>query len=343
MPDRIDSEEQLDDLLAEPTPLSVDAMQKMEGDLMILGVGGKMGPSLARLARRSADAAGKKNLRILGVSRFSQPGLAGQLNAEGIETIACDLLESAGRGQLPLPENVLIMTAFKFGASDRPDLAWATNVYLPGLLAEQFRMSRLVTFSTGNVYPLVPVDSGGASEATPPRPLGEYAITALGRERMMEYVSHEFQTPVCLLRLNYAVELRYGVLVDLGQKILSGEPIDLGMSRVNIVWQGYANAVALQGFQLASSPADALNLTGPETLRIRTLAEQLGQRLGEEPKFSGEEGETALLNDASRCHERFGPPEVNVEKLLDWTAAWLKAGLPTHGKPTKFQVRDGKF
>ena len=211
------------------------------------------------------------------------------------------------------------------------------------LLAEQFRRSRLVAFSTGNVYPMVSVNSNGADESVPPDPIGEYGITGLGRERLLEYVSHRHQTPVCLLRLNYAVELRYGVPVDIAQRLLAGEPVDLSTSHVNLVWQGYANAVALAAFGLAASPAEVLNLTGPGVLPVRDLAEGLAKRLNVTPTFSGKEGTTALLNDASRCLQRFGQPELNVEQILDLVADWLQAGLPVHGKPTKFQVRDGKF
>ncbi|MEK6237945.1 MAG: epimerase, partial [Planctomycetales bacterium] len=218
-----------------------------------------------------------------------------------------------------------------------------TNTYLPGLLAERFRRSRITAFSTGNVYPLVGIDSGGATEETPLHPVGEYGVTALGRERPLDYASRRHGTPVCVLRLNYAVETRYGVLVDLGQRILADEPIDLSMGAVNCVWQGYANQVALQSLSLASSPPTTLNLTGVRTLQVRALSEELGKRLGKPPRFTGEEGPTALLSDASRCHALFGSPEIDTDRLLGWIAAWLGSGLPTHGKPTKFQVRDGKF
>lgn len=343
LPAQFDSEADLDEFLSRPTPVAVKAMQGMHGDLMILGVGGKMGPSLARLARRSADEARRRDLRVIGVSRFSSPQVRQELDSAGIETIACDLLDQAGRAALHKAANVLLMTAFKFGAAERPDLAWATNCYLPGLLAEQFRDSRVVCFSTGNVYPLVAVDGAGSKETTEPDPIGEYGITALGRERLLQYVSHQYGTPVSLIRLNYAVELRYGVPVDIGLKLLAGEPIDLSTSHVNIVWQGYANAVTLASFALAKSPAQVLNLTGPGVLRVRELATRLAERLGVEAQFTGAEQTTALLNDASRCHELFGLPDVDVETLLDWTARWLKSGGAVHGKPTKFQVRDGKY
>jgi len=343
IPTVITNVDELEELLSRPTKFAMEAMRKLDGDLMILGVGGKMGPSLARQARRAADEAGRKDLRVIGVSRFSSQAVRDELERHRIETIACDLLDEGQRRKLPAVHNVLMMTAFKFGASDRPDLAWATNTYLPALLAEQFHHSRIVAFSTGNVYPLVSVDGRGADESTPPEPVGEYGVTALGRERLISYVSHRYGTPACLVRLNYAVELRYGVPVDLGQAILAGEPIDLSTSHVNIVWQGYANAVALAAFGLAASPPAILNLTGPDVLRVRELAEALGRRLGVAPKFIGQEQTTALLNDAGRCIALFGRPEVDVERILDLVATWLKMNGQVHGKPTKFQVRDGQF
>jgi len=337
------TEEELEDVLSRPTPETVETFRDWVGDLLILGVGGKMGPSLARLARRSADAAGRPDIRIRGVSRFSSPSLRDALERDGIETISCDLLEEPARKHLPDARNVLLMTAFKFGAASRPDLAWAVNTYLPGLLAERFSKARIVCFSTGNVYPLSPVSGPAPTEATPPQPVGEYGITALGRERLLEYVSRAQHTPVCLLRLNYAVELRYGVLVDLAQQLQSGTPIDLRMSCVNLIWQGSANAIALRSFALASSPARVLNVTGPETLRVRDLALGLAQRLGVEPRWSEPEGTQALLSNASASLQLFGPPTIGIEELLDGVAAWVQRGGATLGKPTKFQVQDGKY
>jgi nucleoside-diphosphate-sugar epimerase len=333
----------LEERLSRPTPLSVAALEKLDGDLLVLGMGGKMGPSLVRLARRSADAAGQRDRRVIGVSRFSAAGLRDDLEREGIQTIACDLLDEASRQSLPDAPNVLFMLGHKFSHGDGPSQYWAVNTWLPGVLAERYRNSRIVCFSTGNVYPFTRNDEPAPTEETPTNPIGEYAITALGRERMVEYVSRRYGTPACVLRLNYAIEARYGVLVDLAEKILTRTPIDLTTPCVNIVWQGYANAVALAAFDIVTSPARLLNLTGPGTLRVRELAEQLGQRLGVEPCFEGEEGPTALLNDARRCHEQFGLPDVGLDEMLDLTVAWLRHGGRTLGKPTKFQVRDGKF
>lgn len=334
---------ELEERLSRPTDLSRQAMEAMQGDLLILGVGGKMGPSLARLAKRSAEEVGKQGFKVIGVSRFSTSEVRNELSAAGVQTLACDLLDPLARAKLPQVQNVLLMTAFKFGAAEHPDLAWATNVYLPGALAEQFAQSRLVCFSTGNVYPMVPVESQGCSEEVPVQPVGEYGTTGVGRERLLEFVSRRYGTPVSLVRLNYAVELRYGVLVDLGLQLLAGQPIDLGVSHVNLVWQGYANAVTLHEFAHAASPARHLNLTGPEVLSVRSLAEQLASLLEVPALFTGTPGPHALLNNASRCLAQYGPPDVDVPTLLQWTAVWLKHGGATFNKPTKFQVQDGKY
>lgn len=345
MPDlpSIADEAELEALLSRPSEPVVRAMAALDGDLMILGVGGKMGPSLARLARRAAHEAGRSSMRVIGVSRFSSPALRDELTGEGIETIACDLLDPAARAALPDVPNVLFMLGYKFGARQSPWMAWAMNTYLPGALAEQFHRSRLVVFSTGNVYPFTSPSEPAPTEATACQPVGEYATTALGRERMLQYASDRYGTPVCLLRLNYAVDLRYGVPVDLGLQLLADQPIDLGVPRVNMVWQGYANRVALEAFALATSPAAILNLTGTGTYEVRELALGLGRRLGINPQFVGSEGGASLLNDASRCHALFGPPEYEGEALLDLVAGWLRSGGRTLGKPTKFQVSDGAF
>jgi nucleoside-diphosphate-sugar epimerase len=281
-------------------------------------------------------------MRIIGVARYSTPGSREQMEAAGVETIACDLLDEEARRKLPDCPNVLMMLGYKFSKDALPGLHWAMNTYLPGLLAEQYRRSRIVCFSSGNVYPFTPIDAPQPTEETPCNPVGEYAMTAFGRERMLQYASAKHNTPVCLLRLNYAVEARYGVLVDLAEQIVAGKPIDLATPYVNFVWQGYANSVALEAFSLTKTPADILNLTGPRE-RVRDLVIDLAKRLGVEPKFAGEEGPTALLNDASRCWKLFGEPELIREQLLDMTAEWFKSGGRRLDKPTKFQVRDGKF
>lgn len=337
------SEAELEDLLARPTQLAQHAMRQMQGDLLLLGAGGKMGPSLARLARRAADAAGRTDQRIIAVSRFSDPEIPAQLRAEGIEVLAGDLLDEGFRRQLPQAANVLFLVGHKFSKSDLPGQYWAMNVYLPGLLAEQFARSRIVCFSSGNVYPFTPVGAPAPCEADPTGPVGEYAASVLGREGVLRFASSRYGTPVCLLRLNYAVEARYGVLVDLAKLILAGETISLAVPEVNFVWQGYANAVALAAFAKAASPATLLNVTGLERLRVRDVALELGRRLGIEPKFAGNEGDRALVSDARRCRAWFGEPELGPAQLYDLVADWVGHGRETLGKPTMFQVADGKY
>jgi nucleoside-diphosphate-sugar epimerase len=339
----LQTESDLEECLSRPTLLSLRAANELDGDLLVLGMGGKMGPSLVRLARRSLDEAGRKDVRVIGVSRFSSGGLREELERDGIETIACDLLDPAARAELPSAPNVLLMLGHKFSAGEGPERYWAVNVLLPALLAERFKRSKIVCFSTGNVYPFTAADEPLPTEETPTSPVGEYAVTALGRERMIQWVSKQHGTPACLLRLNYAVEPRYGVLVDIAQKILARESVDLTTPLVNIVWQGYANAVALAAFSQCTSPAAILNVTGRETLRVRELATAIGQRLGIEPTFREQEGAKSLLSDASRCHQFFGSPELQTADLLDLTCNWLSRGGRTLGKPTKFQVQDGKF
>ncbi len=338
----IANEQQLEGLLSEPSDNDVRAMAELEGDLLILGVAGKMGPSLAKRAARAAKRASLKK-RIIGVARFSDPDIRQELDAAGIETISADLLESGSVAKLPYTPNVLYMAARKFGSTGAEYLTWAMNTLLPALVAERFAGSRIVAFSTGNVYPLVPVTQSGATEATQVEPVGEYAQSALGRERMFEYFSRKNGTPVMLLRLNYAIDLRYGVLLDIGQKVFERRPIDLSMGHVNVIWQGDANSVALRSFKLCQSPPAVLNITGPETVSVRWLARRFGERFGIEPTLQGTEAATALLSNAGRCHTLFGYPSVTVEQMIDWVADWIGMGGNTLAKPTHFETRDGRF
>jgi nucleoside-diphosphate-sugar epimerase len=338
----ITNETELEGVLSAPSAADIDALRALEGPLLILGAAGKMGPSLAHRARRALDAAGN-NAAVIAVSRFSEPGVRERLESWNIQTIECDLLEPGALDKLPDAPNVIFMAARKFGSTGNPSLTWAINTYLPGLAAHRWRESRIVAFSSGNVYPLVPVSSGGATEQTPPDPIGEYAQSVLGRERMFDYVSRTYGTPVTLLRLNYAVELRYGVLVDIALKVRNRQPVDLNMGHVNVIWQGDANSVALRSLQRATSPPFILNLTGPETLRVRDIAREFGKRFGVEPHFTGAEHPTALLNNASLCHRLFGMPSLMAKDLMDLTAAWILRGGQTLGKPTHFEMREGKF
>jgi nucleoside-diphosphate-sugar epimerase len=338
----IRTEAELEERLSRPSAADVEFMRELEGDLLILGVAGKMGPSLARRARRAADEAGVRK-RIVGVARFSNPRVREELEAAGVETICADLLDEEQLQALPELPNVIYMAARKFGTTGNEYLTWALNTYLPGRVAERFRRSRIVAFSSGNVYPLVPIAHGGPTEATPPDPVGEYAQSVLGRERMFEYFSARYGTPVTLLRLNYAIDLRYGVLVDIALKVYQRQPVNLAMGQVNVIWQGDANSVALRAFRLCQSPPAVLNVTGPETVSVRSLAWKFARRFGVEPIFEGTEAPTALLSDASLCHRLFGYPEVTLEQMIEWVAEWIRAGGVLWNKPTHFEVRDGSF
>lgn len=338
----IQTDEELEERLSRPSNSDVAAMASLDGDLLILGAGGKMGPSLARRARRAAEQAGISK-RIIAVARFSNQDLVGQLRSQGIETITADLLEPGVLSRLPDINNVIFMAARKFGTSGAEYLTWAMNTYLPGVVAERYRNSRIVAFSTGNVYPLRAANQGGASESTPAVPVGEYGQSALGRERMFEYAANKWNTQVAILRLNYAIDLRYGVLPDIGRAVYERRPVDLRMGLVNVIWQGDANSVCLRAFAHCQSPPNILNLSGPETLSVRYIAQEFGRRFGIEPMFTGEEAETALLTNAAKVHQLFGYPEVTALDLIDWTAKWIASGGGTLGKPTHFQVRDGRF
>ena len=340
---KIKTESELEDLLSRPDEATASAIAALDGDLLILGASGKMGPSLARLARRAIDQAGVKK-RVIAVARFTNDRLLSEFAAQGIEAIASDLLDRGSLDQLPDIENVIFMAARKFGTSGEEHLTWAMNTYLPGLVAERYRNSRIVTFSTGNVYPLRQLVDGGAVETTAVAPVGEYAQSALGRERMFEYGSTRWHTPVVILRLNYAVELRYGVLVDIGRSVFERRPIDLGMPRVNVIWQRDANSWCLRSFAHCQSPPLVLNITGPETLSVRELALEFGQHFGVEPTFvSSGEGHTALLSDARKARGLFGSPTVQPKEMIEWIANWIRDGGSMLNKPTHFQTRDGKF
>jgi len=342
MKEAIRTEEELDELLSRPSGGDVAALKEMEGDLLILGVGGKMGPSLAWRARRAAGEAGVAK-RIIGVARFTGAGVREQLEGWGIETVTADLLDEGQLAALPDAPNVIYMAARKFGSTGDEPLTWAMNSYLPARVAVRFRRSRIVAFSSGNVYPLLPVTSGGATEQTPLEPVGEYAQSVLGRERILEYFSRRNGTPMTLLRLNYAAELRYGVLADIGLKVFERRPVDLAMGMVNVIWQGDANSVCLRAFSCCETPPAVLNLTGPETLSVRWIAERFGEFFSIEPRFEGCEAANALLNNAARCHALFGHPNVAAGQMIEWIAHWIEFGGIIWNKPTHFEVRDGKF
>lgn len=332
----------LEELLSRPSEADVAAVSQLQGDLLILGVAGKMGPTLAKLTRRAVADSGISR-RVIAVSRFSDAGVRSDLESAGIETIACDLLNPGELAKLPDAENVIFMAGRKFGTEGAAYLTWAANTYLPGLVADRFRNSRIVAFSTGNVYPLRALAEGGATETTPTAPVGEYAQAALGRERMFEYGSSQWGTRAVILRLNYAVELRYGVLVDIALSVFSGRPVDLRTGYVNVIWQRDANSVCFRALAHCQSPPLVLNLTGAETLSVREIAEEFGRRFKRKPVFSGEDSGHALLSDASKAHAIFGRPTVTPQQMMDWIAHWIEKGGTLLNKPTHFEAQNGRF
>ena len=341
LPDAVHDETELEALLSRPSAADVLLARALGGDLIVLGAGGKMGPSLARRVRRACDAAGVKH-RVLAVARFSEPGLADALARDGIETIAADLLDPTQVERLPRAPNVLFLAGRKFGSSGRPDLTWAQNVVVPSIVASHFRESRIVVFSSGNVYPLVPPGSPGSTERDPLGPVGEYAQTCVGRERVFEHASRERGTPCLLYRLFYAVDLRYGTLVDVARKVHAGEPVDLRVGHVNALWQGDASSYAFRALALAETPPRPLVVTGPEAVSVRAAAEAFGERFSRPPRFHGVPG-PALLGDPALCASLLGPPEVPLARLVDWVAAWVAGRGRSLDKPTHFEATDGRF
>jgi nucleoside-diphosphate-sugar epimerase len=338
----IQTVEQLEDALSEPSEAAVRAMGQLQGDIMVLGVAGKMGPTLARMAKRAGECAGVSR-RIIGVSRFANPGEMQKLRDWGIETIRCDLLNPRQLDTLPDVPNVVYMAGMKFGATGQEALTWVMNAYLPGMVCNKFRNSRIVVFSTGNVYGLVPVRGGGSVETDLLRPLGDYAMSCLGRERIFEHFSRALGIPTTMIRLNYACELRYGVLVDLARRIWLGETIDLSMGYMNVIWQADANAMALASFDRASSPPFVLNVTGLDKLSVREVCEGFGQRMGKNVRFTASEASDALLSNAALAHRLYGPARVTIQQMMDEIAHWIQGGGAMLDKPTHFEVRDGKF
>ena len=335
MPLTMTSIEELEDELSRPSEADVEFLRQLEGDILILGAAGKMGPSLARLCRRAADAAGPVR-RILAVSRRL-------ISAPGIDAISCDLLDRAQVARLPECPNVLYLAGRKFGSSDRPELTWAMNTVVPANVAERFRQSRIVVFSTGNVYALRPVAAGGSRETDPPAPVGEYAQSCLGRERVFEYFANHHGVRCLFFRLNYAVDLRYGVLVDIARKVYAGEPVDLAVPAFNAIWQRDANSYALRALGHCGTPPRILNITGLETVSVRAAAEFFGARLARPCRFHGDPGPVALLSDASAAAALMGPPGVSTARLMELVADWVQAGGASLHKPTHFEVADGKF
>ena len=335
------TEAELEDLLSEPTPRLVEAFGTLQGDILVLGAGGKMGPSLARLAVRASRVSGRAR-RVIAAARFSNSSLPVELRESGVDTAPCDLFDPAEVARLPEVPNIVYMVGQKFGTTGESDRTWAVNAYLPGVVATRFPRARIVAFSTGNVYPLWPMGGAGPTEADATGPIGDYAMSALARERVFEHFSRRNGTAMVLLRLNYAVEPRYGVVRDIAERVWRREPVDVSMGRVNLIWQRDANAVALESLAHGESPPRVLNLTGP-ALGVRWSATELGRHWGIEPRFTSPESETALLSNATECERRFGPPPVSIGMMLEHVARWVEQGGRSLGKPTHFETRDGAF
>ncbi|MPZ20486.1 MAG: NAD-dependent epimerase/dehydratase family protein [Luteitalea sp.] len=340
--DHLVSEEDLEDRLSTPNETDIECCRRLDGDLLVLGAGGKMGPSLVRRIVRASAAAGVSR-RVIAASRFSAPGSQQELDAAGATTVVCDLLEPDSVASLPVCPNVLFLAGRKFGSTDNTALTWAINTIAPVNVARHSRSSRLVVFSTGNVYPFVPVSSGGSVETDQPAPRGEYAQSCLGRERVFEYFSDRYRTPTLLFRLNYAVDLRYGVLVDIARAIKARQPVDRTVSHLNAIWQGDASSYALRALEGCASPPRVLNVSGPETLSVTDLAAFFGKRFGTQPLLRGAPSGQALLTNASACHAWLGAPEVTADALMEAVASWLERDGRTLDKPTRFEVTDGAF
>jgi nucleoside-diphosphate-sugar epimerase len=342
LPGSIGSEAELAEVLTRPRPALVESIGGLASPLVLLGAGGKLGPTLAVLARRAAEAAGHR-LEVIAVSRFTDGDARQWLAAQGIRTLACDLLAPGAASALPDSQNVVYLVGLKFGTQQSPQRTWAVNTVAPAVAAQRYPQAKLVALSTGNVYPLTPVSRGGSVETDPLAALGEYANATVGRERIFEFYAERNGAPLVLLRLNYAVELRYGVLLDVARKVHAGEPVEVTQGYFNCIWQGDANEVVLRAFGLASRPPAVLNLTGPEVLSVRQVAQRFGQLLGKPARITGVEAATALLSNPARACALFGPPPTPLDLVMRWTARWLAAGRPIWKRPTHFEVRDGGY
>ena len=333
------NERELDELLSTPRRETVAALDACPGDIVVLGAGGKMGPTLSRMAARAVNG----TRRVIAVSRWSSRDAERALNEQGVETVRCDLLDRAAVAALPDAPNVIFMAGQKFGTAAAPTVTWAMNTIVPANCAERYRDSRIVAFSTGNVYALTPVDVGGSRETDPLGPVGEYAASCVGRERVLELGAEQHGTRVAIVRLNYAIDLRYGVLVDIALRVHGDDAIPLGMGFVNVIWQGDANRIVLECLPHAAAPAFVVNVTGPEVLSVRTIAEWFGARFGRPVRFAGSENADALLSNTERMRSLFAPPETSLEQMLERVADWVERGGPVLGKPTRFEARDGRF
>ncbi|SDJ25760.1 NAD-dependent epimerase/dehydratase family protein [Salimicrobium halophilum] len=334
--------EELERFMTEPSEALLRDLGQTEGDIMILGVGGKMGPTLAKMAKRAVNQLGDDR-KVIGVSRFSSVEKKEELERHGVETIACDLMDEASIDHLPFAANIIYMAGNKFGTTGNEPFTWAMNAYVPGRIADKFRDANIVAFSTGNVYPLTKVASNGCSEEHPVGPVGEYAQSCLGRERILEHFCHVNGTNMLLFRLNYAIDLRYGVLLEIAKQVYEGKPVDVTMGSVNVIWQGDANEYALRSLLHTDNPARVLNVTGPETLSVRWLAHQFAKEFGTTAIIASEEAEESLLNNAAKAHRLFGYPRVSAQDMIQMIAEWMKQGGKVSDKPTHFQEREGAF
>jgi len=341
-PAEIKDEVQLEDLLSVPNADLIEMMKRLEGNIMILGIGGKMGITLGRQALNAIKAAGVDK-KVIGVSRFSDASGRERLEKWGVETIACDLMDAKEVAKLPQIKNIIYMAGRKFGTNGTEELTWAMNALVPGYVGAHLKNSNIVVFSTGCVYPLVNAQSGGCTENIAPAPIGEYAQSCLGRERIFSYCSKQFGTKVLLFRLNYAIDLRYGVLHDIGQQVLKGEPVNNTVGHFNIIWQGDANNQALRCLEYCTSPSTPLNVTGPEIVKVEYIAEKFAELMGKEITYTGKSADKCYLNNSQKATELFGKPRVSVEQMIKWQAAWFMQGGASLGKPTHFEVNDGKF
>jgi nucleoside-diphosphate-sugar epimerase len=333
---------ELEAKLAKPSQALIKDIAALDGDIMLLGIGGKMGPSLARLAMNAIKEAGV-NKQVIGASRFSSLGLKDELEADGVKTISVDLLNDQQLQQLPEVRNVIYMAGNKFGTMGNEHFTWAMNSYLPGRVAEKYKNSRIVVFSTGNVYPFTTVTSGGPTEEHSTGPIGEYGQSCLGRERIFEHFSHKYGTPMTIFRLNYAIDLRYGVLLEIAKSVKAGKPINLATGNANVIWQGDANEFAIRSLNIVSNPPTVVNISGPETISMRWIALVFAKKFGVEASFIGEESPSALLTNCAKANKLFGYPSVSLQQMLDWTADWCLADGHTWNKPTHFQEREGKY
>jgi hypothetical protein len=341
-PAQIKDVDELEEMLSRPSDAAIGAMSRLKGDVIVLGVAGKMGPTLARMIVRASEAANVKR-KVIGVARFSNPAEAKKLETWGIQTIKADLLDQSQLDQLPDAPNVVYMAGMKFGSTGNESLTWAMNSYLPGMVSQKYQRSTIVAFSTGNVYGLSPIARGGSIESDALNPLGDYAMSCLGRERIFEHFSRSLHIPMAMIRLNYATEMRYGVLVDLAQRVWNGEDIDVSMGTMNAIWQADANAQSIAAFDHAASPPFILNVAGPELLSMRAVAMAFAHRMKKDVKIVGQEANDSLISNGQLGHKLYGYPRVAAGQMIDWIAEWTMRGGESLGKPTHFEARDGKY